>query len=74
MSKFGFKKFFTPFGPPFIDQGDGITPALGDDVRVCPFLPITPPSAGINQDGALIGWLNPLNARRGRKTPGPHLL
>lgn len=43
MSKFGFKKFFTPFGPPFIDQGDGITPALGDDVRVCPFLPITPP-------------------------------
>ena len=40
MSKFGFKKFFQPFVPPFMEQGDGITPALGDDVRVCPFLPI----------------------------------
>lgn len=40
MSKFGFKKFFTPFVPPFMEQGDGITPALGDDVRVFPGLPI----------------------------------
>ena len=30
----------TPVTPPFVVQGDGIAPALGDDVRVHPALPI----------------------------------
>lgn len=40
MSLNGFRKAMRPYTPPFVEQGDGITPALGDDVRVCPFLPV----------------------------------
>jgi len=32
--------FHTPLVPPFVIQGDGMAPALGDDVRVHPALPI----------------------------------
>lgn len=39
VSKSGFRQHVTPFTPPFVQQGDGITPALGNDLRVLPYLP-----------------------------------
>ena len=39
MSANGFIQHATPYTPPFIEQGDGITPALGNDLKVCPYLP-----------------------------------
>lgn len=35
-----FRQHMTSYTPPFIEQGDGITPALGNDVKTCPYLPI----------------------------------
>lgn len=36
----GKRMLHTPITPPFVVMGDGISPALGDDLRVCPFLPV----------------------------------